>query len=138
MITFEIFLSLQERTRSGHFGTTAELEEREKQRKDGFSNKFVPGFRTDLKILIQSYQDMVQSFLLMLAQHEDENLHLLSTRLDFNEYYHRRDHRLNMRLTYLHKRKSMGASFLQSETMSSYDEALTPPALPRQSGKFET
>ncbi|KAG0716537.1 Gamma-tubulin complex component 3 [Chionoecetes opilio] len=58
-------------------------------------------------------RDMVQSFLLMLAQHDDQNLHLLSTRLDFNEYYHRRDHRLNQRLTYHHKRKSMGTSFCQ-------------------------
>ena len=56
---------------------------------------------------------MLQSFLLVLAQHEDENLHLLSTRLDFNEYYHRRDHRLNQRLTYHHKRKSMGGSTTQ-------------------------
>ncbi|MCL4125079.1 UNVERIFIED_CONTAM: hypothetical protein GTU68_066359 [Idotea baltica] len=103
----------EERTRAGHFGTNAQMEEKEEARRAEFTNKFVPSFRTDLKLLTQSYQDMVQSFLLMLAQHEDENLHLLSTRLDFNEHYHRRDHRLNMRLTYLHKRKSMGASFCQ-------------------------
>ncbi|MPC17584.1 Gamma-tubulin complex component 3 [Portunus trituberculatus] len=66
-----------------------------------------------MRINTQTYQDMVQSFLLMLAQHDDQNLHLLSTRLDFNEYYHRRDHRLNQRLTYHHKRKSMGTSFCQ-------------------------
>lgn len=63
--------------------------------------------------MFRIFQDMVQSFLLMLSQHDDQNLHLLCTRLDFNEYYHRRDHRLNQRLTYHHKRKSMGTSFCQ-------------------------
>ncbi|XP_076030777.1 gamma-tubulin complex component 3 homolog isoform X2 [Oratosquilla oratoria] len=98
---------IEEKTKAGGFGTSAEQQEKERKRKKDFSSKVVAKMKTELKILSQTYQDMVQSFLLMLTQHEDENLHLLSTRLDFNEHYHKRDHRLNLRMTYHHKRKSM-------------------------------
>ncbi|KAG7175635.1 Gamma-tubulin complex component 3-like [Homarus americanus] len=104
---------IKARTEAGDFGTSAEQQETEKKRRKDFISKVVPKLKSDLRINTQTYQDMVQSFLLMLTQHDDQNLHLLSTRLDFNEYYHRRDHRLNQRLTYHHKRKSMGTSFCQ-------------------------
>ncbi|KAK8721079.1 hypothetical protein OTU49_012942 [Cherax quadricarinatus] len=105
--------AVKARTDAGDFGTWAEQEEIEKKRRKEFMLKVVPKLKSDLRINTQTYQDMVQSFLLMLTQHDDDNLHLLSTRLDFNEYYHRRDYRLNQRLTYHHKRKSMGTSFCQ-------------------------
>lgn len=101
------------RTEAGEFGTSSDQQEAEKKRRKEFLSKIVPKLKSDLRINTQTYQDMVQSFLLMLTQHDDQSLHLLSTRLDFNEYYHRRDHRLNQRLTYHHKRKSMGTSFCQ-------------------------
>nr|XP_045616749.1 gamma-tubulin complex component 3 homolog [Procambarus clarkii] len=101
------------RTDAGDFGTSVEHQEIEKKRRKEFISKVVPKLKSDLRINTQTYRDMVQSFLLMLTQHEDQNLHLLSTRLDFNEYYHNRDDRLNQRLTYHHKRKSMGTSFCQ-------------------------
>lgn len=106
-------LEIKARTEAGDFGTSTDHQEIERKRRKEFTSKVVPKLKSDLRINTQTYQDMVQSFLLMLAQHDDENLHLLSTRLDFNEYYHRRDHRLNQRLTYHHKRKSMGTSFCQ-------------------------
>ena len=102
--------AVQVRTQAKDFGTSADTEEAEKRRKKEFVSKVVPKLKSDLKICTQTYQDMVQSFLLMLSQHDDQNLHLLSTRLDFNEYYHRRDSRLNARLTFHHKRKSMSHS----------------------------
>lgn len=104
---------IKAKTEAGEFGTTAEQQDVEKRRRKEFLTKVVPKLKSDLRINTQTYQDMVQSFLLMLSQHDDQNLHLLCTRLDFNEYYHRRDHRLNQRLTYHHKRKSMGTSFCQ-------------------------
>lgn len=106
-------LEIKARTEADDFGTSKEQQEIERKRRKEFTSKVVPKLKSDLRINTQTYQDMVQSFLLMLAQHDDQNLHLLSTRLDFNEYYHRRDHRLNQRLTYHHKRKSMGTSFCQ-------------------------
>ncbi|KAK4297042.1 hypothetical protein Pmani_030506 [Petrolisthes manimaculis] len=104
---------IKARTAAGDFGTSAEREEIERKRRKEFTTSVLPKLKSDLRINDQTYQDMVQSFLLMLAQQDDQKLHLLSTRLDFNEYYHRRDHRLNQRLTYHHKRKSMGASTFQ-------------------------
>ncbi|KAL7645385.1 UNVERIFIED_CONTAM: hypothetical protein RMT77_003771 [Armadillidium vulgare] len=104
---------LKDESETGNARSDSELKEREEMRRINFSSKFVSEFRSELFILKESYQDMVQGFLLMLAQNEDENLHLLSTRLDFNEHYHRKDHRLKLRLTYLHKRKSMGTSMCQ-------------------------
>lgn len=44
--------------------------------------------------------------MLMLASQTEVSLQLLSSRLDFNEYYHRRDKRLSMPLTYQHRRQS--------------------------------
>ncbi|KAK7073089.1 Gamma-tubulin complex component 3 [Halocaridina rubra] len=101
------------RTASGNFGTSAEQQEAEKKRRREFTTKVVTKFISDLRIITQTYQNRMQSFLLMLTQHDDWNLHLLSTRLDFNLYYHKRDHRLSQQLTYHHKRKSMGTSFTQ-------------------------
>jgi hypothetical protein len=51
-------------------------------------------------------QDLVRSFLLVLNRQQDLNLQCLSFRLDFNEYYHFKDSRLNQPLTYQHRRMS--------------------------------
>ncbi|XP_068228205.1 gamma-tubulin complex component 3 homolog [Palaemon carinicauda] len=100
------------RTEAGEFGISGEHQELEKKRRKEFS-KVIRNFVTDLEICTRTYQTVVKTFLLMLTQHDDQNLHLLSTRLDFNLYYHQRDHHLNQRLTYQHKRKSLGTSFTQ-------------------------
>ena len=69
---------------------------------------------------------MVQSFLLMLAAHDDDNLQQLSSRLDFNEHYQRRDTRLTQRLTFHHKRKTMvGSSKPSSTALSAADTNAT-------------
>ncbi|XP_071440616.1 gamma-tubulin complex component 3-like [Hetaerina americana] len=73
------------------------------KRKD-FTSRFLPTARAQLKILAQSYQDVVKRFLLSLASQPDVSLQLLSSRLDFNEHYKKRDSRLIATLTYQHRR----------------------------------
>ncbi|KAF2358867.1 Gamma-tubulin complex component protein [Trinorchestia longiramus] len=113
----------QKRAAEGQFSTSAAEEETEKQRKHNFSSRFVTKLKTELKILTQTYQDMVQSFLLMLAAHDDDNLQQLSSRLDFNEHYLRRDRRLRQRLTFHHKRKSLGGSKAAALALESTDKS---------------
>lgn len=52
------------------------------------------------------YECAVRAFLLTLASHEDHNLQLFGTRLDFNEYYKRRDQRIGDRLMFQNLRMS--------------------------------
>ena len=52
------------------------------------------------------YEISVRHFLLLLASSTDPNLQLFGTRLDFNEYYKKRDQRLDEPLTFLNIRQS--------------------------------
>lgn len=65
-------------------------------------------YTSQLEILIKlhfmSLQNFVQTFLFMLSSHSDSNLQGLSVRLDFNECYQRKDHRLSMSQTYSYRR----------------------------------
>ena len=67
---------------------------------------FLNSTRVALRILAQSYQEVVKKFLLLLASHPDISLQLLSSRLDFNDHYKRHDNRLAAPLTYQHRRRS--------------------------------
>ncbi|KAA0202948.1 hypothetical protein HAZT_HAZT006882 [Hyalella azteca] len=113
--------------KEGQFSTGAGEEEAEQQRRHVFSSRFVTKLKTELKILTQTYQDMVQSLLLMLAAQDDDNLQQLSSRLDFNEHYQRRDRRLRQRLTFHHKRKSLGGA--KAAAALAADNAHSPHAL---------
>ncbi|XP_035723078.1 gamma-tubulin complex component 3 homolog [Vespa mandarinia] len=68
--------------------------------------KYLNTLSIQLRLLYRTYQDRVKKFLLMLAFAEDVSLQLLSVRLDFNEYYKRKDSRLVVPLTYQHRRQS--------------------------------
>ncbi|KAK2580582.1 hypothetical protein KPH14_007705 [Odynerus spinipes] len=68
--------------------------------------KYLNTLSIQLRLLYRTYQDRVKKFLLMLASAEDVSLQLLSVRLDFNEYYKRKDSRLVAPLTYQHRRQS--------------------------------
>lgn len=52
-------------------------------------------FRARTRLLTQSYQDVLKKLLLDLSSHPEINLQLLSSRLDFNEFYKRSDSRLS-------------------------------------------
>jgi len=97
---------INSRTRRGQYGITNQEERREKRRKEEFSKTVLPKIEAELKIVSQSYQDMVKTFLLQLSCSQDQSLQFLSVRLDFNEHYKRKDSRLGAPLTFQHKRLS--------------------------------
>ncbi|XP_076323570.1 gamma-tubulin complex component 3 homolog isoform X1 [Tachypleus tridentatus] len=93
------------KTEKGKWGVAeAELEVR-RQKQLEFKKKTVPTTKAQLCVLASSYQDMVQKFLLMIADHSDPNLRFLSFRLDFNEHYKSRNSRLQTSFTYQHRRR---------------------------------
>ena len=96
--------TLRRRGRAGHYGITAEEEEAMKRRKRAFTRTTLSAIKSQLKIVSQSYQDMVRTFLLQLAESGDQALQFLSFRLDFNQHYKRQDARLHTPLTFQHSR----------------------------------
>jgi len=96
--------TLRRRGRAGHYGITAEEEESMKRRKRAFTRTTLSAIKSQLKIVSQSYQDMVRTFLLQLAESGDQALQFLSFRLDFNQHYKRQDARLHTPLTFQHSR----------------------------------
>ncbi|XP_075910838.1 gamma-tubulin complex component 3 [Petromyzon marinus] len=86
------------RQRAGEWGTTEARELHEEQRISEFRSHFVPKTRSQLRVLTQSYQDIVQQFLVMLTRSSDESLRFLSFRLDFNEHYRARNPHLRLSL----------------------------------------
>ena len=51
-------------------------------------------------IVYQTYQEMMNKFLLMLNSHSDDNLKFLSFRLDFNEFYKSKEPRIRTSLCF--------------------------------------
>lgn len=87
------------------YGLTAEeLFEREEQNKI-FEHAMVQCQKSLEKIGVD-YEASVRHFLLLLASSTDHNLQLFGTRLDFNEYYKKRDQRLDIPLTFANMRQS--------------------------------
>lgn len=95
------------RSRKGQYGITQEVEDADLQRRHTFAVETMPKLETQLKIVSQSYQDMVRTFLLQLTCSQDQSLQCLSFRLDFNEHYKRKDARLGTPLTFQHRRLSI-------------------------------
>ena len=95
------------RSRRGQYGITSKEELQETKRRQEFAKVTLPGIETKFKIVSQSYQDMVRTFLLQLTCSQDQSLQFLSVRLDFNEHYKRKDSRLGAPLTFQHKRLSV-------------------------------
>lgn len=90
----------------GTYGLTRAEEQRDLKRRHEFVRGILPNLEAQLKIVSQSYQDMVRTFLLQLACSQDQSLQFLSVRLDFNQHYKRKDARLGAPLTYQHRRLS--------------------------------
>ncbi len=80
-----------------------EVEDSDLERRHTFAIETMPKLETQLKIVSQSYQDMVRTFLLQLTVSQDQSLQWLSFRLDFNTHYKRKDARLGTPLTFQHK-----------------------------------
>lgn len=86
-------------------GTNSEIEEQNQTAVKEFET-FLSSARVGLRVLAQSYQEVVKKFLLLLASQPDISLQLLSSRLDFNDNYKRQDNRLAAPLTFQHRRRS--------------------------------
>lgn len=88
LIERQSFVQVQkQRTHMDEWGITEEMEEKERKRRVDFLKTVIPSTRAKLAVLAQSYQDMVQQFLIMVTSHQDVSLRFLSFRLDFNEHY---------------------------------------------------
>merc|ERR1712083_646473 len=84
---------IRRREKQGEWGTSAEEEAAEEARRENFRQAPLHNTRKKLRVLAQSYQNMVEQFLVLLAGHQDASLRFLSFRLDFDEHYksvHRR------------------------------------------------
>lgn len=97
----------EKRTKEGDWGVTQTEEDDERVRRIEFMKNIIPSTRAKLIVLSQSYQDMVQQFLVMVTSHQDVNLRFLSFRLDFNEHYKAKEPTLQSPLMYRGGRKSV-------------------------------
>ena len=87
--------------------TSRALDDVDLERQHTFAMEVMPKLETQLKIVSQSYQDMVRTFLLQLTVSQDQSLQCLSFRLDFNTHYKRKDSRLGAPLTFQHRQLSI-------------------------------
>ncbi|XP_055683487.1 gamma-tubulin complex component 3 [Lutzomyia longipalpis] len=91
--------------KKGEYGVTTEKRmERDQERKIFQSD--MAKFQKSLDHIRHSYETSVKQFLYELASSNDYNLQLFGIRLDFNEYYKKRDDRLKVPLTYEYMRMS--------------------------------
>lgn len=112
--------AIQAKTTKGGYGTSADLELQDEERRKSYAKSKLGSLKAQLKIVSQSYQDMVRTFLFQLTCSNDESLQCLSFRLDFNQHYKRKDSRLSRPLTFSHRRlsgfnQSMSSSQLTSQ-----------------------
>lgn len=74
------------------------LEEFNKQHL--FKANTLSNIKVKVQSLSKTYENMVQQFLVLLAEHCESDLRCLSVRLDFNEYYKKRNKSLECSFTY--------------------------------------
>lgn len=94
---FEAFIVQSEK--SGKYGLTTEKKLDRDETQKHFEHE-VSNLKKQLDGIGCSYEKYVNDFLLMLTSSPDTNLQRFGTRLDFNEYYKKRDQRLKHPLTY--------------------------------------
>ncbi|KAH8392986.1 hypothetical protein KR200_011408, partial [Drosophila serrata] len=94
-----------ESEKKGRFGITAERKLQRDQESKLFEQRVLLSRRT-LEDIAGTYEKAVSGFLLTLNSHVNPNLQLFGTRLDFNEYYKKRDTNLLKPLTFEHMRQS--------------------------------
>lgn len=94
-----------ETEKTGKFGITAEKKmERDQERK--IFEQTLSSYHKTLENIGGDYEKAVRCFLLALNSNNDHNLQLFGIRLDFNEYYKKRDQRIGVALTFEHMRMS--------------------------------
>lgn len=91
---------IKRKGQKGQYGVTQADEDADLERRHTFAVETMPKLETQMKIVSQSYQDMVRTFLLQLTVSQDHSLQFLSFRLDFNVHYKRKDARLGTSLTF--------------------------------------
>jgi len=111
-------LLINAKTKAGGYGTTDQIDQQDRERKKTYIKNKLGSARAQLRIVSQSYGDMVRTFLFQLTCSHDESLQFLSFRLDFNENYKKRDSRLSKPLTFSHRRMS-GMSGMSTPMMGS-------------------
>jgi len=89
-----------QKTSEGDWGLTEEDSMADIKRTADFMKTFLPSTRAQLRVLHQSYQDMLQQFLVMLNSHSDVSLRFLCFRLDFNEHYKKLEPKLRSPMKY--------------------------------------
>jgi len=100
-------LLIDSATGAGGYGTTEEQEVEDKERRRVYVRSKLGSARAQLKIVSQSYGDMVKTFLYQLTCSNDDGLQSLSFRLDFNSHYKKKDSRLSKPLMFSARRLSM-------------------------------
>ena len=86
-------LLMESATRGGDYGTGDQEEEEDRERRRVYLRTKLGSVRAQLKIVSQSYGDMVKTFLFQLTCSNDDGLQSLSFRLDFNSHYKKKDSR---------------------------------------------
>lgn len=100
----------------GIYGLTADTRlERDQERK--VFEEQLPKLHCDLKVIGKDFESHARTVLLALASSNDHNLQLFGTRLDFNEFYKKRDQNLDAPLTFANIRHS--SMMLQKQRNSS-------------------
>ncbi|XP_071493935.1 gamma-tubulin complex component 3 homolog [Diadema antillarum] len=97
--------AINARTEKGDWGTSAVEEADQEKMKAEFRRTFLPSSKAQMNVLANSYQDMVQKFLVMLTNHSDDSLRLLAVRLDFNEVYRAKEPKLRSPMTVIKKKR---------------------------------
>ena len=98
---------IESSTKAGGYGTGEKEEREDRERRRVFAKTKLGTVRAQLKIVNQSYGDMVRTFLYQLTASNDESLQCLSFRLDFNSHYKKKDSRLSKPLMFSARRLSM-------------------------------
>ncbi|XP_060662681.1 gamma-tubulin complex component 3-like isoform X2 [Drosophila nasuta] len=91
--------SIAESERAGRFGVTTEMMTQRLEERKLFKKK-VSMFRDTLDSLAINYRDAIGAFLLELNSSSDTYLRMFGTRLDFNEFYKKKDINLCKPLTF--------------------------------------
>lgn len=92
--------------RSGQFGVTTEQVEKRAADLKTFQSAIKRSL-SDLTKMANEYELYVRQFLVLLTSSTDESTQMFGTRIDFNEYYKKRDQRLNDPLTFAKLRQSL-------------------------------
>ena len=79
------------------------IDPHELQERRQFESDYLPDFNFKYQTASRTYQTMVQQFLILLADHPDEDMKFLSIRLDFNEHYKKKNKFLETSFTYSHR-----------------------------------